>query len=207
MLRRTSSFTLSTVNTRPSEIELIIFLSLFADKLSIMPSRILRKHLRFCRELVVALLRFVHFAWSRVPHILVLNFRWLYPSWLIYYICTFWNVPFCNIWRVFPSTILTLNIVVIVWFWRWRKVGKISSFCLDSLHLSHCLHSLLKFFALDFPFGCLFLLLFTEIWLFSFLDLLLLSYCRNIFLFSFADFLVLINSIGCKFPPALFASN
>ena len=116
-------------------------------------------------------------------------------------------MPFGYFRRILSSTVFILNIVVVIGFGGWGKVGKIASFRLNSLHLSHGFHGLLEFVALNFPFGDFFFLFFAEIGLFGFLYFVFLGEGRNIFLLSFAYFFMLPDSISCKFSSALVAPD
>jgi hypothetical protein len=96
---------------------------------------------------------------TRSCYIFILNFWRLYSPWLIDNIRTLRNMPLCNIRCILPTTIPTFNIVVIVGrHWR-RQIRYLSPSGHNSLHLSHCLHSILKLLMLNFPFS---LLLFSK---------------------------------------------
>ena len=170
--------------------------------------RIFRKHLWLWSQFICSCwvhLRFPSFvSCSSIANIFLLDFRWFDSSWLINDVSTFGNVSFSNIRSIFSSTIITLNIMIIIWLGRRRKVTEIASFCLNSFHLSHRLHGLLQLITLYFPFSLFCLNFFAKFRLGSFFNLIFFwnSWCMFYF-WSFTDFLVLLNSVGCKISTTL----
>ena len=94
-------------------------------------------------------------------NIFVLNSRRFNSTWLIDDICTLRDMSFGNISCILSATVPALNIVIVIWAGRWRKVWEFTSSGLYSFDLLHGFDGILEFFMLYFPLG---FLLLTEDW-------------------------------------------
>ncbi len=94
----------------------------------------------------------LNFLYPCISNVLVLDLRFLNSSWFVYDSCALWNVSLGHVCCIFPTTVLALNIMIVIWRWRWWQISQISAFLLELLDLSHCFHCLLELFVLNFPF-------------------------------------------------------
>lgn len=90
-------------------------------------------------------------------NIFILNSRRFDSTWLIDDIGTFRDMSFSNVRCILPATMSALNIVIVIWSGRWRKVREFTSFGLYSFDLPHSFDGILEFFMLYFPLGFLLL--------------------------------------------------